>query len=103
MVIAVPNEMGFCRLGLSVSRKVGNSVKRHHIKRLLREAFRLVQHEFPGAYDLIIVIRPHTVWELAEYQKTLLHVVGKLHKRWEKLAQQDQQEQQDDSQGPLGV
>jgi ribonuclease P protein component len=42
------------RLGLSVSKKVGNAVVRNRWKRLIREAFRLTQHELPAGLDLVI-------------------------------------------------
>jgi ribonuclease P protein component len=44
------------RLGMSVSRKVGNAVVRNRWKRRIREAFRLAQHELPAMLD--IVVRP---------------------------------------------
>lgn len=42
------------RLGLSVSRKVGSAVVRNRWKRLIREAFRLAQHELPKGMDLVV-------------------------------------------------
>jgi ribonuclease P protein component len=45
------------RLGISVSKKVGNSVVRHHLARLIREAYRLHEDEFRIGWDLVIVVR----------------------------------------------
>jgi ribonuclease P protein component len=53
---AVPNEIGYARLGLTVSRKVGGSVDRNRWKRAIREAFRLTQHDLPPL-DLVCI--PH--------------------------------------------
>lgn len=50
------NDLGRARIGLSMSRKVGNAVVRNHWKRLIREAFRTQQSELPR--DLDIVVRP---------------------------------------------
>jgi ribonuclease P protein component len=41
-----------------VSRKVGNSVVRHHLTRLVRENYRLHEQEFVGGLDLIVIVRP---------------------------------------------
>ena len=46
------------RLGVVVSRKVGGSVVRSRAKRLLRESFRLHQHELTEPLDLVLVARP---------------------------------------------
>ncbi len=83
-VYALPNELGHPRLGMSVSRKVGIAVRRNRIRRLLREAFRLMQHDFPRGYDMVIVIRPHEPLMLADYQKALSGAVTKLHQVWSK-------------------
>jgi ribonuclease P protein component len=81
-VYASPNALEHCRLGLSVSRKVGTAVRRNRIKRQLREAFRLMQHDLPVGYDIIIVVRPHPPLILADYQKMLSSMLIKLHKAW---------------------
>jgi ribonuclease P protein component len=81
-VYALPNDLGHPRLGMSVSRKVGIAVRRNRIRRLLREAFRLMQHDFPRGYDLVIVVRPHEPLILADYQKALSGTVTKLHQVW---------------------
>jgi ribonuclease P protein component len=45
------------RLGISVSKRVGNAVKRNRVKRRLRETFRLNRHRLPGCFDLVINAR----------------------------------------------
>ena len=82
LIYALPNDLGHPRLGLSTSRKVGTAVRRNRIRRLLREAFRHMQHDFPRGYDLVVVVRPHEPLMLAEYQKILSASVVKLHRRW---------------------
>ena len=83
-VYARPNELKHPRLGLSVSRKVGTAVRRNRIRRLLREAMRLMQHDFPAGYDLVVVVRPHEPLMLADYQRLLAGAVHKLHNVWRK-------------------
>ena len=52
-----PNGTENNRIGISVSRKVGNSVVRHRIKRLVRECYRLHEKEFDGGSDIVVVGR----------------------------------------------
>jgi len=83
-IFAIPNDAGYSRLGLSVGRAVGTAVRRNRIKRLIREAFRLMQHDVPRGYDLVVNVRPHEPMILAEYQRTLSTAVLKLHAVWSK-------------------
>ncbi len=81
---ASPNDLGHARLGISMSRRVGTAPRRNRIKRLLRESFRLLQHDFPGGYDFVVIVRPHAPLELAEYQNLLSALAVRLHQGWER-------------------
>ena len=45
------------QVGISVSKKVGNSIVRHRITRLIRESYRLQEEKIQTGYDLVIVAR----------------------------------------------
>ena len=51
------NGMDKNRLGISVSKKVGNSVVRHHLTRLIRESYRLQEEHFQCGFDLVVIAR----------------------------------------------
>lgn len=51
------NSLNYNRLGISVSKKVGNSVVRHRITRLIREAYRLNMNYIAEGYDIVFVAR----------------------------------------------
>ena len=55
ILFAIANELPHCRLGLSVSKKIGNAVVRNRWKRLIREAFRTSQALLPGSLDLVVL------------------------------------------------
>lgn len=52
---ARPNGLDVTRLGVSVGKRCGGSVRRNRIKRLLREAFRLARAAVPAGYDVVLV------------------------------------------------
>ncbi len=74
------NEMSRNRLGISVSKKVGNSVVRHHLTRLVRESYRLQEEHFLCGYDIIAVVRVNAKnCTFSDIKSALIHL-GKLHK-----------------------
>ena len=67
-------------LGISVSKKVGNSVVRHRIKRLLKESYRLHEDLFNSGLNIVIIARKGAdELDFHQTEKSLLHLM-KLHK-----------------------
>lgn len=66
------------RLGLTVSRRVGNAVVRNRVKRLVREWFRTHGWVKPGQ-DVVVVARPSAalVGRLADVAAELAQIQGK--------------------------
>lgn len=74
------NDLSINRLGISVSKKVGNSVVRHRIKRLIRESYRLSEDSIIIGLDLIVVARAGAKDKnYNEIESALLHLM-RLHK-----------------------
>ena len=67
------------RIGISVSKKVGNSVVRHRVTRLVRESYRLHEAVFNSGLDIVVVARPGAASVgYDEIESAMLHL-GKLH------------------------
>ena len=68
------------RIGISVSKKVGNSVVRHHLTRLIRESYRLSEEHFRCGIDIVVIARTSAKGRnYHEIESALIHL-GKLHK-----------------------
>jgi len=81
LIFADASPQSATRMGLSVSKKHGNAVRRQRIKRLLREAFRLEQRNIPAGLDLILIPRVNSGAELSDYRQSLVKLSRRLHKR----------------------
>jgi ribonuclease P protein component len=64
------NGLNHLRLGMSVSRKFGPATKRNRLRRLYREAFRLMRQEMPGGLDLVVIPRTLETPSLEELKQS---------------------------------
>ena len=68
------------RLGISVSKKVGNSVVRHRLTRLIRESYRLNETDFDSNLDIVVVARAAAKGKsFHEIESAFLHLARKHH------------------------
>ena len=67
------------RYGITVSKKVGNSVVRHRVTRLIRESIRLNEETFARGYDIVIIARNTAKGKkYSDISGAFLHL-GKMH------------------------
>lgn len=67
------------RIGISVSKKVGNSVVRHRITRLIRESYRLNEEMFNSGLDIVIIARVGAKDKTYKEIESALKHLGKIH------------------------
>lgn len=80
VMYVMKNQTDKNRIGISVSKKVGNSVIRHHLTRLIRESYRLQEDMFNSGLDIVIIART-TARDVGfhEIESAVMHLGG-LHK-----------------------
>ena len=76
---AFPNEIDIPRLGLSVSKKVGNAVTRNAVRRRLKEVFHSTIERIPGSFDLVVSAKPAAAEAtFEELNQEFLRALGKI-------------------------
>lgn len=79
VVYVLENNQNKNYLGISVSKKVGNSVVRHHLARLIRESYRLHEDMFNSGLNIVVIARQSAASvSYHEMESALLHLL-KLH------------------------
>lgn len=77
IVYIIRNDLSYNRYGISVSSKVGNSVVRHRLTRLIRESIRLSGHMFNSGLDIVVVARSGAKGKKYEdVNSAFLHLMG---------------------------
>lgn len=86
---ATRNELGFSRLGLSISRKVGNAVVRNRWKRAIREAFRRSRNDLPAGYDLVFRPKANATFDRLAVDQSLPRLVHRVADRYRRQQSRD--------------
>jgi len=74
----IKNRYGKTRAGFSVSKKIGKSVVRNRMKRLIKEAFRLHIKDIKPGYDLIFIARTGSKnYKYADIERSVVDVLKK--------------------------
>ena len=85
ILFATANKLPHCRLGLSVSKKVGNAVVRNRWKRLIREAFRTSHAKLPAGLDIVVLPQRNVdVRTVNHLEQSFQRLVLKIERRIEK-------------------
>lgn len=57
---AAKNGRGYCRVGITTSKKIGGAVQRNRARRIIRAAYAQVEGQISGSYDFVFVARSRT-------------------------------------------
>lgn len=80
VIKAVTNANEFSRLGLSISKRVGNAVVRNRWKRRIREAFRQNRKRLPVGWDFVIRPRKGAQLDFNKIEQSLLTLTQRIAK-----------------------
>ena len=80
VMYVLPNHLTDNRIGISVSKKVGNSVVRHRVKRIIRESYRLTRDNVNNGLDIVVIARKEAKEKsYQELEQSMMHLY-RLHR-----------------------
>lgn len=85
VIKGVKNGLSVSRLGLSVSRKVGNAVVRNRWKRRIREAFRKHQSALPSGIDFVVRPKKGAACDYAAIERSIPRLLQRIEKNLSRL------------------
>lgn len=90
VIYLLKNRFGTNRLGITVNKKVGKSVKRNRMKRLVRESYRFYEDFIPAGLDIVFVARSaETEYGFAEIRREMKFLLKKMQafdqQKWDGL------------------
>ena len=90
VIYVLKNRFGTNRLGITVNKKIGKSVKRNRVKRLIRESYRLYEDFIPDGMDMVFVARSvETEYGFAEIRREMKFLLKKMQafdqQKWDGL------------------
>lgn len=78
VIYVTKNGKTFNRIGISVSKKVGKSVVRNRVRRVIRESYRVNKNMFKKGYDIVIVARVRAAKaNYKEISSSIIKLLGK--------------------------
>lgn len=78
VIYITKNGKTFNRIGISVSKKVGKSVVRNRVRRVIRESYRVNKNMFKRGYDIVIVARVRAAKaNYKEISSSIIKLLGK--------------------------
>ena len=86
------NRQSVNHLGLTTAKKIGNAVQRNRAKRVMREAYRLLEHKLTTNCDIVLVARSKTPFApMDEVKSDLMYAFEKAGMIAEKQEQNENQ------------